>query len=190
MARRNIIGHRDGFTVDTVLAIQDLTTQNPIFTAGLFAYALKQAKAPIGVGLLGWLLNRRNRTWGISISGVLFLLSILKRTSDFLSWKARNNGVVDKYSWTKEIVLITGASSGIGARVAQMLTDRGIKVVGVDVQQPLYTVPAQMKFYTCDLTSLEKVKELGQKIRSDVGNVTVLLNNAGIGRVSLLPTLS
>lgn len=180
--RRKIIGHRDGFTADTVLAIQDLTTQNPIFTAGLLAYFIRKSNAPLNAGLVGWLFNRRNRTWGISISGVLFVLSLLKRVNSYLSRQARNNSVTDKYDWTKEIVVVTGASSGIGGRVCQMLCERGIKVVGVDVQQPLYTPPARMKFYTCDITSRSQVFDLAETIRSEVGRPTILLNNAGIGR--------
>lgn len=188
MPARKIFGHRDGFTVDSVLALQDLTTQNPFFTAALLAFFIRRARAPLNSSIVGWLLNRRNRTWGISISGILFCLSVLKRASDYLSFKARNNGVDDKYDWTKEIVLVTGASSGIGGRVCQMLTDRGIKVVGLDVQQPLYPVPARMKFYICDISKREKVIEVADTIRSEVGAPTVLLNNAGIGESFPLST--
>lgn len=182
MTSRKIFGHRDGFTPDSVMAIADLTTGNPIFTAGLLAFFVRKAKAPINLKLLGWLLTRRNRTWGISISGILFVLSLLKRGSDALSWKARNNGVVDKYDWVREVVLVTGASSGIGARVCQMLTERGIKVAGLDVQEPLYSLPENMRFYKCDITNQDQIAEVAARVRSELGEVTVLLNNAGIGK--------
>lgn len=132
--------------------------------------------------IVGWLLKQRNRTWSFTISGVLFGMAIYKRFSDNLSFRARNNGVEDKYDWTREVVLVTGASSGIGARVVQMLTARGMKVAGLDVQEPSYEVPARMRFYKCDITVREQLAEVGQKIRSEVGQITVLLNNAGIAR--------
>lgn len=34
--------------------------------------------------------------------------------------------------------------------------------------------------FRCDVSTLEKVKELGEKIKSQVGTVTILVNNAGI----------
>lgn len=109
-------------------------------------------------------------------------MSVLRKTSDFLSKRARNHGVTDTYNWEREIVVVTGASSGIGARVCQMLCERGITVVGLDVQQPLYTKPAGMKFYICNIVDKPTMQKIGAQIRAEVGNPTVLLNNAGIGR--------
>lgn len=193
MGRRVIFGHRDGFTLDSVLAIQDLTTLNPVFNALLFAFFLKRAKAPLNLRLVGWLLRgggRKNRTWGTTLSGLFLVISLLKKWSDAKSRKARNNGTEDVYDWTKEVVVVTGASSGIGARVSQMLGERGIKVVGIDVQRPLYPIPPRMTFYSCDITSRDKVKEVGDQIRGEVGTPTILLNNAGIGRGGTILSVS
>lgn len=35
-------------------------------------------------------------------------------------------------------------------------------------------------FFRCDVSTLENVKDLGEKVKSEVGNVTILVNNAGI----------
>lgn len=34
--------------------------------------------------------------------------------------------------------------------------------------------------FRCDVSTLEKVREIGEKIKSEVGTVTILVNNAGI----------
>lgn len=181
MASRKIFGHRDGFTQDSVMALNDYLGNNPLFTGGVLLYLLKKAQAPLSKDIASWLRVRDNRTWPITLAGVFFGLSILKRTSDYLSWKARNNGLTDKYDWSKEVVVITGASSGIGARVAEMLCAKGVKVAGLDIQQPLKTPPPTMKFYICDITKRETIKEVHEQIKKDLGKVTILINNAGIG---------
>lgn len=38
-----------------------------------------------------------------------------------------------------------------------------------------------MYFYKCDVTSTESVKVVGEKVRKEHGDPTVLINNAGIG---------
>ncbi|ORY77733.1 hypothetical protein BCR37DRAFT_370937 [Protomyces lactucae-debilis] len=181
MASRKIFGHRDGFSQDSLMALNDYTGNNPLFTGGVLLYLLNKAQAPLSRDLLSWFRIRENRTWPISIASVFFGLSILKQASDWLSWKARNNGVTDQYDWTREVVVITGASSGIGARVAEMLCAKGCKVAGLDIQQPLKTPPANMKFYVADVTSRESLKKAHVQIQKDLGAVTVLCNNAGIG---------
>lgn len=35
-------------------------------------------------------------------------------------------------------------------------------------------------FFRCDVSTFDKVRELGEKVKSEVGTVTVLVNNAGI----------
>ena len=178
-------GHRDGFTVDSIMALNDVTLKNPIFNVALLGLALRKAGAPFTDWrtLLGWVTRKENRTWGITLSGLLIGASLLRRFSDHLSRLARNNGTITtgKWDWSKEIVLVTGASSGIGQRVCQMLIDRGVTVVGWDVQPLLYNKPAKMHFYTVDITNPESVEAAAAKVKSEVGHPTVLVNNAGVG---------
>lgn len=178
-------GHRDGFTTDSVMALNDVTFKNPFFNAVLLGLALRRAGAPFGDWrtLLSWVTRRENRTWGITLSAALIGASLLRRFSDHLSRLARNNGVLKtgRWDWSREIVLVTGASSGIGQRVCQMLVDRGVTVVGWDVQPLRYNKPRQMHFYTVDITDPDSVQQAAEKVRAEVGHVTVLVNNAGVG---------
>lgn len=71
--------------------------------------------------------------------------------------------------------LVTGAGSGIGREMAQQLHDRGARVIGVDVDPS--GVPPGCTPYAADVsdpTAAESVRDL-------VGDVDVLMNNAGIG---------
>jgi len=44
-----------------------------------------------------------------------------------------DNWTADTYDWHKEIVLITGGAGGIGGKVVQLLAEKGIKVIVLDV---------------------------------------------------------
>lgn len=62
------------------------------------------------------------------------ILGALARATDFLNAGALNNWSNDTYDWNKEIVVVTGGSDGIGARIVKLLAEKGIKVAVVDVQ--------------------------------------------------------
>lgn len=61
-------------------------------------------------------------------------LGVVRVANSWLNRRALNNGVKDRFDWSREVVLLTGGSDGIGARVVQMLAERNIKVVVLDVQ--------------------------------------------------------
>ncbi|ERS96918.1 hypothetical protein HMPREF1624_06245 [Sporothrix schenckii ATCC 58251] len=98
--------------------------------------------------------------------------------------------------WSKEIVLITGGSSGIGRIMVQEFARRGVKLVVLDRQRPLesgvdgpFPGPDQgVHFYEFDLTAPDsELETLAARIRREVGEPTVVINNAGIGHgLSLL----
>lgn len=62
----------------------------------------------------------------------------MNRVKDFLDKGAANNWQNDVYDWSKEIVLVTGGSDGIGAKIVELLAERGIKVVILDLQKPKF----------------------------------------------------
>jgi histidinol-phosphate/aromatic aminotransferase/cobyric acid decarboxylase-like protein len=61
------------------------------------------------------------------------------KVKNFLDKGVSNNWVSDTYNWSKEIVVVTGGSDGIGMKVVMLLAERGIKVVVLDIQPPKYT---------------------------------------------------
>ncbi|XP_044762385.1 short-chain dehydrogenase/reductase family 16C member 6-like isoform X2 [Coccinella septempunctata] len=89
----------------------------------------------------------------------------------------------------KEIVLITGAGHGIGRELAFKYAQAGATVVGWDLceENNAKTIKEiNEKFgkkayaYTCDVSNLEEIKITAEKVKRDVGDVTILIANAGI----------
>src|SRR5215510_5465516 len=87
------------------------------------------------------------------------------------------------------IVLITGASNGIGRRLAIDLAARGAIVVGCGrSSERLQAVSAEMQSTSprsttikCDVAKLDQVREMVTGVLSNFGRIDILINNAGIG---------
>lgn len=88
-----------------------------------------------------------------------------------------------------EIVLISGAGHGIGRELALQFASLGATVVCLDINEVanLETVKqisdraySKAYSYICDVSRREEVHKIGQKIQTEVGDVSVLINNAGI----------
>ncbi|NEP61292.1 MAG: SDR family oxidoreductase [Symploca sp. SIO2G7] len=103
-------------------------------------------------------------------------------------------------SLSEQVVLITGASSGIGAALAQRLATGflGIRLVlAARNQEKLEAVAtdcrkagAQVLVVPTDMAQLEQVQTLAQSALSSFGRVDALVNNAGYGQmgpVELIP---
>ena len=78
-----------------------------------------------------------------------------------------------------KVVLITGASSGIGKVTAEYLLQKGYKVYGTsrNPKPDLYNFP----LIQLDVTELTSIKNAIQTILMKEGRIDVLVNNAGIG---------
>jgi NAD(P)-dependent dehydrogenase (short-subunit alcohol dehydrogenase family) len=75
-----------------------------------------------------------------------------------------------------KVCVITGAAGGIGGATAAVFEREGARVVGVDVREHSVGELA----LTADLTSEEAVADLYARVRSELGRIDVLFNNAGI----------
>jgi short-subunit dehydrogenase len=79
-----------------------------------------------------------------------------------------------------KVILITGASSGIGQRTAQHLHDKGYTVYGTSRN----TVEGvEFNMLILDVTQDQSVKDCVQKVLEKEGRIDVLINNAGFGMV-------
>lgn len=81
------------------------------------------------------------------------------------------------------MAVITGASRGIGAAVAETLRDAGYRVASFDISD---AAPDGVLGVACDVTSTESVDAAFAKVESELGPVEVLVANAGITRDMLL----
>lgn len=95
---------------------------------------------------------------------------------------------------SKKVVLITGASSGIGEATARILAEAGAYVVlGArrtdrlqQLVEELRAAGGQAEYYTLDVTQLEQMKAFVDFARQKFGRVDVLINNAGVMPLSPL----
>lgn len=86
----------------------------------------------------------------------------------------------------QRIVLITGASSGIGKEIAKQLIERGdfplLVARNWTALQRFKDDYQQCEIFSCDVTDQQQVKQCISKIQSTFPQVDVLINNAGYGR--------
>ena len=92
-----------------------------------------------------------------------------------------------------QIILITGAASGLGWAMTQGYIALGHSVVMVDVQEGLLmqrmaelNLPAQTQAVCADITDIEAILRLIAAIEQQYGKLDVLINNAGITHRSLI----
>ncbi len=88
---------------------------------------------------------------------------------------------------TAKVVLVTGASSGIGRSVATYLRERGYLVFGGSRSRP---EACPFRWVQLDVTSDESVKAAIGEILSQAGRIDVLINNAGLGIIGPLEETS
>ena len=76
-----------------------------------------------------------------------------------------------------KVVIITGASSGIGYATAKMLCESGYKVYGIARDSRNVDFP----FYKGDVNDFDRMKEIFEDIYSKENRIDVVINNAGFG---------
>lgn len=87
-----------------------------------------------------------------------------------------------------KVVIITGASSGIGEAVAKELASRGAKLVLAArredrlkrLQKDVQNQGGQAIYKVTDVTSHDQMEELAAYALKEFGKIDVLINNAGL----------
>ncbi|OGC76717.1 MAG: hypothetical protein A2Z27_02915 [candidate division Zixibacteria bacterium RBG_16_50_21] len=88
-----------------------------------------------------------------------------------------------------KVVIVTGASRGIGRAIAQLFARQGAKVVlAARKRRDLERVGGQLNkenkltlLILCDVTSEKQVRNLVRKTLQKWGRIDILINNAGMG---------
>lgn len=86
------------------------------------------------------------------------------------------------------IVLITGASSGLGLHIADYLQSRGHIVYGTSRKLQDHTGKFQM--LQADVTDDESIRAAVARIIREQGRIDVLINNAGLGIAAPMETVA
>jgi 3-oxoacyl-[acyl-carrier protein] reductase len=98
-----------------------------------------------------------------------------------------------------KVVLITGASRGIGRGMALKFAEQGARVAftflsspekGLELQQELEAFGQPAKGYRSDAADYQAAEQLIEQVLADFGKVDAVVNNAGITRDGLLMRMS
>lgn len=173
MPMYNGLTSREGFTADVLARWVSKTVLNPALLLPIIL-AARYTKKGEDMSILHHKAYSRIKT--------LFYVGLLRWLNNWHSRRAANNFVSDSYNWRSEIAIVTGGSGGIGGHIAQLLAEKGLTVVVLDIQALTYSAPSNIHFYTCDLTSASTLSKVADQIRKEIGQPTILINNAGVAR--------
>ena len=98
-----------------------------------------------------------------------------------------------------KVVLITGASQGIGKGIAIRCAEHGANIAfthlsspdkAKEVENELIAIGVKAKGYQSDASEFESSHKLVEDVMEDFGQIDVLVNNAGITKDGLLMRMS
>lgn len=174
---------REGLTIDWVARVVRKSVLNPTLVApivlALFA-AEKNGQLAAHVSRAALSKSKNAGLASLILGTALCINSYLNRQSQN-NWTAPS-----QWDWKKEIVVITGGSNGFGARMAQMLLERNAEttIVILDFAPLRWTPPSgsRVHYIQADLSSTEVIKDVCERVRTEIGDPTILINNAGLCR--------
>ena len=90
-------------------------------------------------------------------------------------------------NFKNKVVVITGASSGIGEAAAQQFAKKGANIVLVarrkeklaDVEKKLSKYSIEILVQVCDVSDKEQVKQMSETVIDTFSKIDILVNNAG-----------
>ncbi|HWJ78788.1 MAG TPA: glucose 1-dehydrogenase [Niallia sp.] len=85
--------------------------------------------------------------------------------------------------FSDKVVIVTGASKGIGKAIADMYINEGAKVIVADIEEPTEVkseYPNNTTFIKTDVRVEQDIISLMKNVVEQFGKIDILINNAGI----------
>ncbi len=98
----------------------------------------------------------------------------------------------------KKVALVTGGARGIGRAICRSLANDGFKIAvnynnsekeALSLKNELSEI-TEVEIFKCDVSDSIEVKEMFSEISKTLGNVNVLVNNAGIAEQVLFTDIT
>ena len=111
------------------------------------------------------------------------------------SIKSFTKGVLKMFRLDGKVALITGASGGLGDKIARTLYAQGAKLALTDVHaEGMEKLKAELgdgvETFTANLSDAEAIKNLVSEVEAKFGQIDILVNNAGLTRDNLFMRMS
>ncbi len=99
----------------------------------------------------------------------------------------------------QKIVLITGASRGIGRAIAKKLARENMKIIAnynksiheaETLKQELAKENIEIETYKADVSNKNEIKEMVKYVLDKYGKIDILINNAGISQIKLFTDIT
>lgn len=98
-----------------------------------------------------------------------------------------------------KVILITGASRGIGREIAKIMALDGYKVIAnylnseqkaIELKKELESLGANIEIFRADVSKREEVKKMVDFVIETYGKMDVLINNAGVDQIKLFTDIT
>lgn len=99
----------------------------------------------------------------------------------------------------KKVVLVTGASMGIGRAVAKLMAENGFQVIAnynkseeaaKELQQSLFIEGYDIDIFKADVSKRDEVRKMIEFVLEKYGKIDVLINNAGIDQEKMFQDIT
>jgi len=126
--------------------------------------------------------------WFTETFGYFWTLVMIYLAIRGLYYFLKTNGLLPKKNVTGEHVFMTGGGNGIGKLMSKILAKQGAKITVTDINlewaqktvDEITKAGGEATAVKCDVSSIEEVSKAAQAARDAFGDVTMLINNAGI----------